>query len=140
MRLRVEVVVPAPPAVVWEAVRDIETHVQWMEDARSITFTSPTTFDCLTVVGPFRTVDRMEVVSWDEGRTMGIRHVGLVRGEGRFELTPVGDDATRFTWDERLRFPWWLGGPVGALVTRPVLLRIWRRNLANLRALVVAGT
>lgn len=119
----------------WDAVRDIESHVRWMDDARSITFTSPTTFDCLTVVGPFRTVDRMEIVSWDEGRTMGIRHSGLVRGEGRFELTAEGA-GTRFAWDERLRFPWWMGGPLGAAVAKPVLRRIWRRNLANLRALV----
>lgn len=127
--------------MVWAAVRDIESHVQWMSDARSITFTSPTTFDCLTVVGPFRTVDRMEIVSWEEGRTMGIRHVGLVRGEGRFVLTPIGEgESTRFTWDERLRFPWWLGGPVGAALAKPVLRRIWRRNLADLRALVVPST
>lgn len=121
----------------WDAVRDIESHVRWMDDARSITFTSPTTFECLTVVGPFRTVDRMEIVSWDEGRSMGIRHEGVVRGEGRFELTPVGGGtSTRFSWAERLWFPWWMGGPLGAAMARPVLRRIWRRNLANLRALV----
>jgi carbon monoxide dehydrogenase subunit G len=139
LRLRVEVLLAAPSAAVWEAVRDIESHVEWMTDARAITFTSPTTFDCLTVVGPFRMVDRMEVVSWDEGRTMGIRHVGVVRGEGRFILTPAGE-GTLFTWDERLTFPWWLGGPVGAAMAKPVLRRIWRRNLANLRALLVPST
>ena len=124
----------------WDAVRDIESHVEWMEDARSITFTSPTTFDCLTVVGPFRTTDHMEIVSWDEGRAMGIRHVGVVRGEGRFTLEPLGAGSTRFSWDERLSFPWWMGGPVGALVAKPVLRRIWRRNLANLRRLIVSST
>ena len=47
-----------------------------------------------------------------------------------------GAAATRFGWDERLRFPWFLGGPVGAVLAVPILTRIWRRNLANLRARV----
>jgi carbon monoxide dehydrogenase subunit G len=136
VRLRVATVIDAPPAAVWEQVRDIESHVQWMADAERITFTSPTTFDCLTVVGPVRLVDRMEIVEWTEGSVIGIRHVGLVRGEGRFTLAETGSGRTLFTWDERLRFPWWLGGPVGAWVARPVLRRIWRGNLRRLRTLV----
>jgi uncharacterized protein YndB with AHSA1/START domain len=135
LRLLVEVVVPASPAEVWRYVRDIEAHVEWMEDARSITFTSDTTFDCDTVIGPFQLVDRMEIVAWEEERLIGIRHGGLVRGEGRFTLAPEdGGRRTRFTWAEYLWFPWWLGGPAAAALAKPVLLRAWRRNLANLRA------
>lgn len=134
MRIRVGIVIDAPPAAVWARVRDIESHVGWMADAESIVFTSPTTFDCATRVGPFRLVDRMEIVAWDEGRAMGIRHVGLVRGEGRFTLRRTWRGRTRFTWDERLRFPWWMGGPIGALAAKPVLRRIWRGNLRRLRA------
>ena len=110
-----------------------------MHDAVAIRFTSRqrqgvgTTFDCDTRVGPFRLTDRMEVTEWDEGRALGIRHVGLVTGEGRFSLRPARRGRTYFVWEERLRFPWWMGGPVGALVARPVLRRIWRRNLRNLQ-------
>ena len=45
---------------------------------------------------------------------------------------------TRFTWTERLRFPWWMGGPVGALAAKPILRAVWRRNLATLKQLVEA--
>ena len=132
MRIRVGIDIDAPVAAVWSYVSDIPSHVEWMADARSITFTSPSTFDCLTVVGPFRMVDRMEIVEWEEGAVIGIRHVGLVRGEGRFTLGPSASGGTTFEWDEQLRFPWWLGGVVGAWLARPVLRRIWRRNLAAL--------
>jgi uncharacterized protein YndB with AHSA1/START domain len=142
--IRVSTLIAAPPARVWESVRDIESHVTWMEDAEAIRFTSAThtgvgtTFDCDTRVGPLRLTDHMEVTEWDEPRRMGIRHAGLVRGTGRFSIDPSGP-GTVFTWEERLSFPLWLGGE---LVSRPgslLLSRIWRRNLARLKALVEGG-
>ena len=133
-RIRVSTELPASPAVVWDDVRDLGSHVEWMADAESITFTSAatsgvgTTFDCETKVGPIRLVDRMEVTEWVEGTTIGVRHVGLVTGTGRFTLAPSGA-GTRFTWDEELAIPWWLGGPVAAVALRLV----WLRNLRRLR-------
>jgi hypothetical protein len=116
-----------------------------MADAVAIRFTSRrqhgagTTFDCDTKIGPFRLTDRMEITEWRPRRVMGVRHVGLVTGTGRFTLRRRRGGRTRFRWDERLSFPWYLGGPVGAAVAAPVLRRIWRRNLANLKRLVEAG-
>ncbi len=133
-------IIDAPPAVVWADIRDIASHVEWMSDAASITFTSPsstgvgTTFDCRTKVGPLRLTDAMEVTQWRERRTMGIRHAGLVRGEGRFTLRRARGRRTTFTWTEQLRYPWWMGGPIGGLVIDRVLAQIWRRNLRNLAA------
>ena len=124
----------------WDDVRHIASHVEWMEDAVAIRFTSRrrdgvgTAFDCDTRVGPFRLTDRMVVTTWEPRREMGIRHVGIVTGTGRFTLRRVGRNRTRFTWEERLVFPWWLGGPVGALAGGIVLRLVWRRNLRNLAA------
>jgi hypothetical protein len=140
--IRVSVVIHAPPRVVWRHIQDIESHVRWMEDAHSITITSGrrrgvgTTFDCDTRVGPFRLLDRMEITRWHPRRSMGVRHVGVVSGEGRFTLRSFGPRRTRFTWRERLRFPWWLGGPIGGFVGAEVLRLVWRRNLRNLKRLV----
>jgi hypothetical protein len=64
---------------------------------------------------------------------MGIRHVGLVTGSGRFTLRRARGGRTRFTWEEKLRFPWWMGGPLGGALGARVLRRIWRRNLRNLK-------
>lgn len=131
----------ADPARVWAALRDIGSHVKWMDDALAIRFASEqragigTRFECDTRVGPLRTLDRMEVVAWREGQAMAIRHVGLVTGEGRFTIEPSGS-GTRLHWEERLAFPWWLGGRVGSALARPVLRAIWRRDLTNLKALV----
>lgn len=138
--IRVEIEIPASPEAVWADVRDIGSHVEWMRDAEAITFTSPieagvgTTFDCATRIGPIRLTDRMEITEWEPGRTMGVRHVGLVAGTGTFTLTTTGKGHTHFSWAETLEFPWWMGGPVGGLVGGPILKAIWRRNLALLAA------
>lgn len=141
-RFHMTTLVDAPPPVVWRELADLGSHVEWMADAESIEFTTDqrqgvgTTFDCATRIGPLRTVDRMEVTRWDDGREMGVRHVGLVTGEGVFTLRPAGDagERTQLDWTERLRFPWYLGGPVTGFVAGPILRHIWRGNLRRLAA------
>jgi len=142
----VEVVIDAPPARVWEVVEPVERHVDWMADAVAITFQGDqrrgvgTTFDTATRVGPIRLTDRMTITEWEPGRAMGVRHVGVVTGVGRFTLQETVGGATLFSWREQLHFPWWLGGPLGEGVAgRFVLARIWRRNLERLKAIAEAG-
>lgn len=139
-RIKVSVDIAASPKVVWRYVRDISSHVEWMADAARIDFVTAqregvgTTFDCLTSIGPIRLVDRMEVVEWDEGRTIGIRHHKPVTGTGRIVVRRRGvRGGTRVTWEERLHFPWWLGGPPGEIVGKQILKRFWRRGLGNLK-------
>jgi hypothetical protein len=131
----------AAPEQVWRAIEDIESQTRWMEDAVAIRFTSPqrsgvgATFECDTRVGPLRMVDRMEVTEWERPRVLGILHKGIVTGRGRFLLEPVAA-GTRFTWDEELDFPWWMGGAAGGAAAAPVLRRVWTRNLHTLKTLV----
>lgn len=147
-RIQVETTIGAPPEAVWRRLSDIADHVSWMADAAAIRFTGErrsgpgTTFECETRLGPLRTLDVMEVTEWRAGEAMGVRHRGLVTGTGRFVLSAAGPGRTRLAWDEDLRFPWWMGGPVGAVLARPVLRAVWRGNLRRLAALVagdVAG-
>jgi hypothetical protein len=134
----------APPSAVWRVLEPIERHVEWMADAKAIHFDTSrrrgvgTRFTCDTAIGPLHVDDRMEIIEWDPGRAMGVRHHGLVRGTGRFELAPLDSGRrTRFTWREELQFPWWLGGAVTARLGGVALLRrVWRGNLRRLRQLV----
>jgi hypothetical protein len=143
--IRVRTVIDATPDQVWEVVRHVENHVDWMHDAVAIRFTSTstsgegTTFDCDTKVGPFRLTDKMEITTWVPPRSMGVRHVGMVTGTGEFTIASIASDRTDFAWREDLRFPWWMGGPVGALVGGQVLKLIWKRNLRLLKAIVEAS-
>lgn len=145
MKIRVGITIDASPAETWRVLEPIEHHVDWMADAESIRFVGSqtrgpgTTFDCVTKVGPFRLTDRMMVIEWEPGRMMGIEHKGLVTGRGRFTLKRRRGGRTQFTWVERLTFPWWMGGPAGALAAKPVLRAIWRRNLRRLKTIVEAA-
>ena len=142
--IRVSTVVPAAPAVVWADLRQIGRHVDWMSEAASIRFLTDATeglgvrFECATRVGPIRLIDRMEVTEWRDNEAMGIRHRGVVSGTGQFRLTvwpgSGGEIHTRFEWTETLRFPWWMGGTLGAVLARPVLRAVWIGNLRRFAA------
>jgi len=138
--IEVVIVIDATPEQVWAYVEDISTHVDWMLDAAEIRFTSAhksglgTTFECDTKVGPILLTDLMEITEWIPNEAMGVRHVGHVTGVGKFTLEPHQGAKTRFVWRERLTFPWFLGGSIGAVVGRPILTAIWRGNLKRLKA------
>lgn len=140
----VGVEIDATPEQVWHIVEPVERHVDWMHDAVAIRFTGERTrgvgteFLCDTKVGPITLVDRMEITEWEPAAVMGVRHTGVVTGEGRFTLEAIDlGRRTRFTWSETLRFPWWMGGPIGAAVGGRLVMRpIWRRNLRLLKQLV----
>lgn len=133
-------VINRTPQVVWSDVAEIASHVTWMQDATEIRFLTPdhqgrgTRFECDTKVGPFSLTDVMEITEWIDGERMGVRHVGLVEGTGVFTLRAHGTDSTEFSWEEDLKFPWFMGGRVGAFVSRPVLRLIWKRNLSRLKS------
>ena len=136
--------VAASPRQVWEHIADVRSHVGWMKDAAAIRLVGGAAnqvgaiYEVDTRVGPLRLLDVVEVTEWDEARSMGVRHAGLVTGTGRFTLRRH-DAGTRFEWEEELVFPWWMGGPPGALLGSLVLKQVWKRNLRTLRHQVEAG-
>jgi carbon monoxide dehydrogenase subunit G len=140
--IRVSIDIDAPVDRVWQVVEPVERHVDWMADAESIEFVTDqrrgvgTAFLCVTKVGPIRLTDKMRITQWEPRRAMGVEHVGIVTGTGVFTLEATSAATTRFVWEERLVFPWWLGGPLGAFVGGKLVLRaIWRGNLRRLAAL-----
>ena len=145
MRIRGELTIAAPIEAAWAQLADIASHVAWMADAESITFTSDrttgvgTSFECVTKVGPLKTTDKMTVTDWADGRRIGVAHTGIVVGSGVFELAAIDEGVTRLSWTEDLRFPWFLGGVVTAFAARPVLKRLWMGNLRRFRGITEAS-
>ena len=111
-----------------------------MADAVAITFRTEqragvgTEFECLTRIGPFTTTDVMTVTEWRPGRRDGHRAPRRRHRARPFTLHALAGGLTELCWDEELRYPWWMGGPVGERASKPVFARIWRGNLHRLRA------
>ncbi|MEX0865625.1 MAG: SRPBCC family protein [Acidimicrobiia bacterium] len=129
--------IDAGPERVWEVLADLEHHPSWMLDARSVVITSPmrrgvgTTMEVATRIGPLRAIDVMVVTGWEEGRSIRVAHRGFVTGEGELSVIPEAKSSL-VIWAESLRFPWWVGGGVTAWVARPILRRMWAKNLKTL--------
>ncbi len=136
MSVKVSINVAFSPSDVWQELRHIDRHVNWMMDAVSIDFIGEqregigTTFDCLTKIGPFKTVDRMTITEWQDGEVMGVEHRGIITGRGNFSLTPNAQGTT-IEWFESLEFPWWALGTIGAIAASPVLKVLWKKNLRS---------
>lgn len=142
--IRVSTVIDATPTAVWEVVRHISDHTEWMADAVAIRFLSDQTsgvgtrFECDTKVGPAKLTDIMEITRWEPESAMGVDHQGLVTGSGVFHLEPAGPGRTEFRWEEELIFPFWMGGPLRDPVGGRIMEWIWKRNLKTLKAIVEA--
>lgn len=140
--IEVSRVMSVPHEKVWAALADLGSHTDWMRDARSITFTSEqtrgvgTTMEVETRVGPLRSVDLLEVTGWEEGRRIETAHHGMVKGTGILSARPEGRNRTVVSWQESLRFPWWLGGRLGELVAAPVLKKVFAANLERLERML----
>ena len=124
---------------VWDQVSQLDDHANWMTDVESIIFSNDqmsgvgTTMCVRTRVGPFTTTDVIVVEEWNEPNSIVVSHRGIVSGHGAFELE-ADEGSTYFTWRESLRFPWYVGGGITAAIAKPILVRIWRANLARFAA------
>lgn len=126
---------------VWDTISNLAAHPSWMKDAVNLEFTTDQTsgvgtlMEVETRIGPFTTVDMLEVTDWVDGHHIVVQHRGVITGTGR--LAALGDDdGTLVTWTETLHFPWWLGGPVSSWAAKPVLIATWRGNLRRLESLL----
>lgn len=143
--ISVEIVIDASPDEIWAYVEQIERHTEWMADATSIRFHGDqrrgvgTSFECDTKVGPLRLTDEMEITRWEPQRAIGVRHSGIVTGEGVFHIEPVNAISTRFRWEEEIELPWYFGGALARPLSAPVLAWMWRRNLRTLKRRIEDG-
>ena len=89
-RIEVSTIIHKPIEVVWDEVKIMKNHVNWMQDAAKIDFLSEneagidTKMKVLTKVGPFSLNDIITVTTWDEMKSIGVIHEGIVTGNNSF--------------------------------------------------------
>ena len=138
-RIKVSIIIDRPLKEVWDEVKIMENHVNWMQDAAKIDFLSEneagidTKMKVLTKVGPFTLNDIITVTTWEEMNSIGVVHEGIVTGEGAFYLSKNDENSTKFQWIEDLKAPYYLGGPIAEFFGGFVLKLIWKKNLMNLK-------
>ena len=141
-RIKVSTIINKPLQIVRDEVKIMENHVNWMQDAANIDFLSEnnsginTKMKVLTKVGPIKLNDVITVTRWEEMKSIGVIHEGIVTGEGVFFLSSVDEDSTKFEWVEELKFPIYLGGPIGEFFGGLLLKQIWKKNLENLKNII----
>ena len=126
IELTVPVEVAAPPDAVGRKVTDWAGQGDWRLGTR-VRATSGddgrrlgATLEAVTGVGPLGVTDRMEIVEWTPPRRCVVRHLGrVVRGEGVFEVLPLGEERARFLWSELLDLPLGRLGRLGWPLVRP---------------------
>ena len=139
--INVKIIIDEPLNVVWNEVSVLKNHTNWMKDAVSIEFLNENTkglgteMKVLTKVGPIKLFDYMKVTEWIDKKSIGVDHIGIVTGKGKFTLTEISEEQTEFQWEETLKFPIYLAGPIGEFFGSPVLKLIWKNNLKGLKEL-----
>lgn len=143
--LEMGAILPGPPAVAWRLITDWEKQGDWMLEARDFVVTSEqregigVTAEATVRIGGITTRDRATVTSWEPERLLGISHEGWVSGRAEMLLTPLDGSRTHILWTEALRPPWGLVGAIGLSAFKPLMRRVFERDLSVLARLTAAA-
>lgn len=136
---------PGPPEVVWELITDWEHQDDWMLEASDFEVVSAhregigVEAEATISIGGIRTRDRVRITRWEPGRVLGIEHLGWVSGHADMRLVP-SNGSTRITWREHFTPPLGIVGALGMTAFKPIMYRIFMRDLRVLAGLVRART
>lgn len=103
--------IDAPIEKVWESLADWESQGDWMLQT-TVDVTSEiregvgTTIAAFTGIGKLGVMDHMQVTRWDPPFICDVLHTGtIIKGTGRFQLTALDSQKTRFDWSEEILAP-----------------------------------
>ena len=137
---------PGPPSVVWRLITDWENQGDWMLEASDLVVLSEqregvgVVAEATVKIGGISTRDAVTVVGWEPERLLVIEHRGWVSGTGELLLAPTSDDTTFLFWRETLHPPWGVVGALGIAAFKPVMTRVFARDLRVLEGLVRAAS
>jgi hypothetical protein len=109
--IAMNLVIDAPIQKVWDALADWESQGKWMlqttvEVTSEIRTGVGTSIAAFTGVGKLGIMDHMTVTSWNPPNVCDVVHTGkIIKGTGRFELTALTPQSTRFDWSEEVLAP-----------------------------------
>ena len=104
-------VIDVPIEKVWAALADWESQGEWMlqttvEVTSDIREGVGTSIAAFTGIGKLGIMDHMTVTSWNPPTICDVVHTGaIIKGTGRFELTALSENSTRFDWSEEILAP-----------------------------------
>lgn len=104
-------VIAAPIEKVWASLADWESQGDWMLQT-TVDVTSEiregvgTTIAAFTGIGKLGVMDHMQVTRWEPPFICDVLHTGkIIKGTGRFQLTAIDVQTTRFDWSEEILAP-----------------------------------
>lgn len=109
--IAMSLVIDVPIEKVWEALADWESQGEWMlqttvEVTSEIREGIGTSIAAFTGIGKLGIMDHMTVTSWNPPYVCDVLHTGkVIKGTGRFELTAISPQSTRFDWSEEVLAP-----------------------------------
>jgi hypothetical protein len=126
--LTLTVDVEAPAELVWDVVTDWPGQGEWMLATR-VRIDGPgdgrrlgATLSAVTGIGPLAVTDTMVISEWAPPARCVVHHTGaVIRGDGIFEVVPLGAERARFVWSELLELPFGVVGRAGWPIARPLL-------------------
>lgn len=133
------------PEAVWPFLVDWERLDVWMQEASDFRVIGSqregvgVEAEATVRIAGITTRDRIRVTQWQPPAVLEMAHLGWVEGIGYMELSPIERGSDLF-WRETLLPPWGWAGRIGMLMARPLMRRIFRRDLLRLKELVEAET
>ena len=109
--IAMSLVIQAPIEKVWAALADWESQSEWMlqttvEVTSEIRSGVGTSIAAFTGIGKLGIMDHMNVTSWNPPNVCDVVHTGnIIKGTGRFQLTALTPQSTRFDWSEEILAP-----------------------------------
>ena len=130
--------IQAPPPMVWDRLVDWENLGSWMLEGSGFEVIGPrregvgTRATATISIGGIKTKDPIRVVRWEPPNVLEMEHLGWVKGMGTMRLFPKGE-GTHLFWREVLIPPWGIIGDMGIRVFKPMMRKVFVRDLNELK-------